>query len=130
MSVKRILIAHQSTIPHYRVRFYQEVERLRPDWWDFTVVYDAEASKKKFFLALDHETFGFNIKHVRTHAFKIRNIDCTIFAETPKLSPYREAMKNCLAGTIEVETRKVVPIVDGPVILHANQRALQGGDGA
>ncbi len=75
MSVKRILIAHQSTIPHYRVRFYQEVERLRPDWWDFTVIYDANATKKKFFLALDHETFGFNIKRARTYEFKIRNIN-------------------------------------------------------
>ncbi len=37
MSVKRVLIAHQSTIPHYRVRFYQEVERLRPKWLAFPV---------------------------------------------------------------------------------------------
>lgn len=74
MSIKRILIAHQSTIPHYRVRFYQEVERLRPDWWDFTVVYDPEASKKKFFLELDHNTFGFKIKYVRVHEFNIGNV--------------------------------------------------------
>lgn len=73
MSVKRILIAHQSTIPHYRVRFYQEVERLRPRWWNFTVVYDANETKKNFFIELDHKTFGFDVKCVRTHGFKIRN---------------------------------------------------------
>lgn len=71
MSVKRVLIAHQSTIPHYRVRFYQEVERLRPPGWDFTVIYDAKETQKQFFLALDHETFGFKIKHVRTHELQL-----------------------------------------------------------
>ncbi len=73
MSVKRVLIAHQSTIPHYRVRFYQEVERLRPNWWAFTVIYDAQETQKQFFLALDHETFGFPVKHVRTHELKFGN---------------------------------------------------------
>ncbi|ETW93815.1 MAG: hypothetical protein ETSY1_37585 [Candidatus Entotheonella factor] len=71
MAVKRVLIAHQSTIPHYRVRFYQEVERLRPTWWDFTVIYDANETQKQFFLELDHQTFSFNIKHVRTHELKV-----------------------------------------------------------
>jgi len=71
MSVKRVLIAHQSTIPHYRVRFYQEVERLRPNWWDFTVIYDAHETRQQFFLELDRNTFGFNIKGVRTHAWQL-----------------------------------------------------------
>ena len=31
-TVKKVLIAHQSTIPHYRVPFYEAVERLRPKW--------------------------------------------------------------------------------------------------
>lgn len=73
MSVKRVLIAHQSTIPHYRVRFYQEVERLRPRWWHFTVVYDANETKKNFFLELDHTTFGFDVTCVRTHELKFRH---------------------------------------------------------
>ena len=68
MSAKHVLIAHQSTIPHYRVRFYQEVERLRPPAWDFTVIYDPEEARRQFFLAPDHQTFGFNVKCVRTHA--------------------------------------------------------------
>ena len=71
MSVKRVLIAHQSTIPHYRVRFYQEVERLHPNWWTFTVIYDAHEARKQFFLELDHKTFGFHIKCVRTYALKL-----------------------------------------------------------
>ncbi len=82
MSVKRVLIAHQSTIPHYRVRFYQEVERLRPNAWDFTVIYDAQETQKQFFLALDHATFGFNVKHVRTYEFKLGN-QRTVFQTFP-----------------------------------------------
>jgi glycosyltransferase involved in cell wall biosynthesis len=73
MPVKRVLIAHQSTIPHYRVRFYQEVERLRPTWWNFTVIYDADETRKQFFLELDHETFGFHVKCVHTHELKVGN---------------------------------------------------------
>jgi len=82
MSVKRVLIAHQSTIPHYRVRFYQEVERLRPNGWDFTVIYDADETRKQFFLALDHETFGFKVKCVRTHELKFGN-QRTVFQTFP-----------------------------------------------
>jgi hypothetical protein len=82
MSVKRVLIAHQSTIPHYRVRFYQEVERLRPNWWDFTVIFDADETRKQFFLELDHETFGFKIKCVRTHELKFGN-QRTVFQTFP-----------------------------------------------
>jgi 2-C-methyl-D-erythritol 2,4-cyclodiphosphate synthase len=35
--------------------------------------------------------------------FKIMNLDSTIFAEAPKLSPYTEAMRKNIAGTIEIE---------------------------
>ena len=34
---------------------------------------------------------------------KIINIDSTIFADAPKLSPYREAMQKNIARTIEIE---------------------------
>lgn len=40
---RTILIAHQSTIPHYRVPFYNALARLKPQWWDFRVVYDGRA---------------------------------------------------------------------------------------
>lgn len=37
---RRVLIAHQSTIPHYRVRFYELLEQRRPADWSFDVAYD------------------------------------------------------------------------------------------
>ncbi|MGD8769710.1 MAG: 2-C-methyl-D-erythritol 2,4-cyclodiphosphate synthase [Desulfobacterales bacterium] len=39
--------------------------------------------------------------------FKVMNIDSTIFADAPKLSPYREDMKKNIARTIEIEPRCV-----------------------
>ncbi|MGD8893519.1 MAG: 2-C-methyl-D-erythritol 2,4-cyclodiphosphate synthase [Desulfobacterales bacterium] len=39
--------------------------------------------------------------------FKVMNIDSTIFADAPKLSPYREDMKKNIARTIEIEARCV-----------------------
>jgi len=35
--------------------------------------------------------------------FKIINLDSTIFADAPKISPYREAMQKNIARTIEIE---------------------------
>ena len=35
---------------------------------------------------------------------KISNIDCTIIAQKPKLSPYRENMRENLAGVLNIET--------------------------
>jgi 2-C-methyl-D-erythritol 2,4-cyclodiphosphate synthase len=40
---------------------------------------------------------------VRRRKFKIINLDSTIFADAPKLSPYREAMQKNIARTIEIE---------------------------
>ncbi len=40
---------------------------------------------------------------VRSKNFKIMNLDSTIFAEAPKLSPYRAAMQKNIARTIEIE---------------------------
>jgi len=42
-SPRRILIAHQGTIPHYRVRFYEVLEERRPRDWAFDVVYDTRS---------------------------------------------------------------------------------------
>ena len=66
--MKRILIAHQSTIPHYRVDFFNQLQRLKPDWWTFDVAYDvSEPQKKRFFSeALDPASFEFNILPVKT----------------------------------------------------------------
>lgn len=58
----RILIAHQSTIPHYRVPFYQNVQMLKPDWWDFEVIYDKKESLRHFFMNPEESNFNFKIK--------------------------------------------------------------------
>ena len=42
-------------------------------------------------------------KLVSGKKFKIMNLDSTIFAEAPKLSPYTEEMKKNIARTIEIE---------------------------
>ena len=42
-------------------------------------------------------------KLVRSKNFKIMNLDSTIFADAPKIAPYREEMQNNIARTIEVE---------------------------
>jgi 2-C-methyl-D-erythritol 2,4-cyclodiphosphate synthase len=46
-------------------------------------------------------------KMIHHKGFNVCNIDCTIFAEAPKLSLYREGMQNCLAQTIEVEADRI-----------------------
>ena len=63
---KKILIAHQSTIPHYRVPFYEAVERLRPSWWQFTVLYDPQVSRQDRFVPVNPETVNFTILVTRT----------------------------------------------------------------
>ena len=37
-----------------------------------------------------------------TRKYEIKNIDSVIFAEAPKLSPYREAMKTNIAETLKI----------------------------
>jgi glycosyltransferase involved in cell wall biosynthesis len=63
----RILIAHQSSIPHYRVSFYNALERLRPDWWDFDVVFAVHSygSPNWFQTAGMMDTFHFPILPTR-----------------------------------------------------------------
>ncbi|MCP4361145.1 MAG: glycosyltransferase family 4 protein [Chloroflexi bacterium] len=56
-NIQKVLFAHQSTIPHYRVPFYNALERLRPQSWYFDVVYDhAELDSPLFF----QEPLNFN----------------------------------------------------------------------
>jgi glycosyltransferase involved in cell wall biosynthesis len=68
MPKKQVLIAHQSTIPHYRVSFYDAVNRLKPSWWDFRVVFDEDAERRRrlFVEPTDPSTFGFKTIPVRT----------------------------------------------------------------
>jgi 2-C-methyl-D-erythritol 2,4-cyclodiphosphate synthase len=40
---------------------------------------------------------------IRKKGFSIRNIDTIIFAEAPKISPFRQEMRENLANTVEVD---------------------------
>ncbi len=70
---KRILIACQSTIPHYRIAFYQEIERIRPNSWRHYVVFDENISSRRKFFNEDIElnNISFNIKNTRTGVINI-----------------------------------------------------------
>lgn len=45
--------------------------------------------------------------HVRNAGFEIVDVDCVIAAQAPKLSPYREAMRDNLAHAMEVDRENV-----------------------
>ena len=44
---------------------------------------------------------------LKKKGFSIVNIDSTIVAQAPKLSPYREAMRNNIAGVLEIDSEFV-----------------------
>lgn len=69
--MKRILIAHQSTIPHYRVPFYNALERLRPSTWCFDVVFDPTKAKSFFKEQINKQLFEFPVLPVKTLSARI-----------------------------------------------------------
>jgi len=71
--MKRVLIAHQSTIPHYRVPFYNTLERLRPSDWDFKVVFDPKELVTPIFFKekLHPSDIHFPIQEVNTICFPL-----------------------------------------------------------
>ena len=46
------------------------------------------------------------VKH-RPFLFSIRNIDAIVFAEAPKIGPFRREMQENLANTVEVDPDRV-----------------------
>ena len=70
---KEVLFAHQSAIPHYRIPFYNALERLRPAHWRFDVVFDpSEVTKHRFFHEpLDVNQFHFSTVNVNTYSFRL-----------------------------------------------------------
>lgn len=44
---------------------------------------------------------------IRQEGYRIENIDTTVFAEMPRLSPFREAMRRKLAETLAIEGVRV-----------------------
>jgi len=75
MQPKKVLIAHQSTIPHYRVPFYNALERLRPAEWRFEVVFDSSETKTRRFFKepLATNKFQFPVLETGTVAVKLLN---------------------------------------------------------
>ena len=73
MKSKRVLIAHQSTIPHYRVPFYNALEKIRPEDWSFDVVFDkSELTSKRYFKEqISFDSFNFPILDVNTYSVKL-----------------------------------------------------------
>lgn len=71
--MKQVLIAHQSTIPHYRVPFYAALERLRPSTWRFDVVLDSDPQRRSVFFADPlPDPLPFPTLPVRTHTVALR----------------------------------------------------------
>jgi glycosyltransferase involved in cell wall biosynthesis len=72
--MRKVLFAHQSTIPHYRIPFYEALELLRPEDWRFDVVFDlAEQENPQFFSEpIDIEEFNFPLLNVNTLSIQFR----------------------------------------------------------
>jgi 2-C-methyl-D-erythritol 2,4-cyclodiphosphate synthase len=47
------------------------------------------------------------LQMVRSKGFSVVNIDTVIFAEIPKLSPYRQSMQTTLAAALELEPQHI-----------------------
>lgn len=71
--MRSILIAHQSSIPHYRIPFYNALENLRPNKWRFEVVIPrSEINQKKYFKDdLNSGDFLFPTLNVNTYSWNI-----------------------------------------------------------
>ena len=71
--MKKVLIAHQSTIPHYRVAFYNALNQYKSAKWCFDVVFDStELKNKQFFKEeLNPKQFEFSTLETNTYTGKI-----------------------------------------------------------
>jgi glycosyltransferase involved in cell wall biosynthesis len=76
---KNVLIAHQSAIPHYRVPFYNTLEKRRPADWRFDVVSDtSEESNQRFYEdAFPAEEFEFPVVEVRSRQVQVQGKQIT-----------------------------------------------------
>ena len=66
VSVKRILFAHQSTIPHYRIPFYEAFQRRKPEGWSFDVVYAYDSTSRIYNADEKLPDFSFPVLPVKT----------------------------------------------------------------
>ena len=68
-----VIIGHQSTIPHYRVEFYNQLRAASIGVWDFKVVYDPDQQNSQFSETIDTSKFNFETLPVKTCVLKIGN---------------------------------------------------------
>lgn len=71
--MKKVLIAHQSTIPHYRIPFYNALEQLKSPDWRFDVVFDADTRKNYFKEDFDVSEIRFPVLNVKTYSVKYQS---------------------------------------------------------
>jgi glycosyltransferase involved in cell wall biosynthesis len=69
--MKKVLFAHQSTIPHYRIPFYNALERSRPSTWNFEVVFDPQefVTPRIFSERIERESLNFPLLETNTYIF-------------------------------------------------------------
>lgn len=82
MPLKRVLIAQQSTISHYRIPFYNALDLLRPKDWSFEVVYDSSEREKKTFFGDDVDSSIFNFPTLRANTYSLASRTRTISYQT------------------------------------------------
>ena len=47
------------------------------------------------------------MSHLRDRGWRAGNVDVTVIAELPRIAPYREAMRDALAGALNLERAAV-----------------------
>jgi glycosyltransferase involved in cell wall biosynthesis len=70
--MKKVLIAHQSTIPHYRIPFYNTLEELRPAEWKFDVVFDLDRRQGNNFLSSDFDLSRVHFPLLKVDTYSIK----------------------------------------------------------
>ncbi len=66
--MKKVLIAHQSSIPHYRVDFYNSLKDLSSPHYQISIVKDSSVKRDSVFFkeVIDYSAVHFNIHYTRT----------------------------------------------------------------
>jgi hypothetical protein len=73
MKPKKVLFAHQSIIPHYRMEFYNYLKKYKSEEWDFHVVFDKKTSRDLYFAETDSSRFEFETLPTKTWTIKLFN---------------------------------------------------------
>ncbi len=78
MKKYKVLIAHQSTIPHYRIDFFESLHEVLPKNVDFEVVEERKQSKRDLFFKeeKDLESVKFKIHYTNTYFLSKKSKYC------------------------------------------------------